>query len=178
MAINDCEECLKKQQLIDRLIEENQSLKHKLNYRERQGMEGFFGSQTPSSKIPVKSNAAPKKRKKKGARVGHKGYGRKIFSEHEADFVVDVESEAGGKCPGCGSPLEDKGTDKRLVIESQPVRAEKIIYRLPKRYCPKCKKAFGPRTPEVLPRSLYGNQLITTSVVMHYLHGIPMGLSL
>lgn len=175
MAINYCAECLKKQQLIDHLIEENQSLKHKLNYRERKGMEGFFGSQTPSSKVPVKSNTAPKKCKKKGARVGHKGYGRKIFSGCEADFVVDVASEVRGKCPDCGSPLEGKGIDKRLVIESQPVRAEKIIYRLPKRYCPRCKKVFKPRTPEVLPRSLYGNQLITGAAVMHYLHGIPMG---
>jgi hypothetical protein len=27
----------------------------------------------------------------------------------------------------------------------------------------------------VLPKSLYGNQLITTAAAMHYLHGIPMG---
>lgn len=175
MAINDCAECLKKQQLIDRLLEENQSLKHKLNYRERQGMEGFFGSQTPSSKVPVKPNTVEKKCRKKGAQVGHKGWGRKGFDESEVSSVVDVESEVGGKCPDCGSPLEDKGVDERLVIESQPVRAEKIIYRLPKRYCLHCKRAFKPRTPEVLPRSLYGNQLITTAAVMHYLHGIPMG---
>jgi transposase len=38
-----------------------------------------------------------------------------------------------------------------------------------------CKKLFPSRTPGVLPKSLYGNQLITTAAAMRYLHGIPMG---
>jgi transposase len=75
----------------------------------------------------------------------------------------------------CGGLLEDKGTDERCVIESRPLKAQQLIYRLPKRYCPRCKKLFQPRAPGVLPKRQYGNQLITTATVMHYLHGIPMG---
>jgi hypothetical protein len=42
------------------------------------------------------------------------------------------------------------------------VKAERVLYRLPKRYCPRCRWT----------QSLYGNQLIATATTMHYLHGI------
>ena len=49
------------------------------------------------------------------------------------------------------------------------------LYLLKKRYCPNCHRTFRPKPKGVLPRSLYGNQLITTAASMHYLHGVPMG---
>jgi hypothetical protein len=176
MGINLCSECLKKQQRIDALLEENQRLKEKLKYQERKGKEGFFGSATSSAKVPVKANTAKSGAgKRKGAQRGHKGAGRKAFPEGEADQVVTVGDSLGPQCPACGRLLEDKGTEERLVIESQPLKAHRVIYRLPKKYCPHCQKVFQIHAPEVLPKSLYGNQLITTAAVMHYLHGIPMG---
>ena len=51
-----CGECFEKQQRIDRLSEENERLRGQLRYRERTREEGFFGSSTPSSKMPVKPN--------------------------------------------------------------------------------------------------------------------------
>ena len=176
MGINLCRECLKKQQRIDDLREENQRLKQKLKYQERKEKEGFFGSATSSAKVPVKANTAKSKAgKRKGAQRGHKGAGRKAFPEGEADQVVTVGNSLGPKCPDCGRLLEDKGAEERLVIESQPLKAQRVIYRLPKKYCPHCQKVFQAQAPAVLPKSLYGNQLITTAAVMHYLHGIPMG---
>jgi len=41
MGINLCRECLKKQQRIDDLLEENQRLKQKLKYQERKEKEGL-----------------------------------------------------------------------------------------------------------------------------------------
>jgi transposase len=176
MGINLCRECLKKQQRIDDLREENQRLKQKLKYQERKEKEGFFGSATSSAKVPIKANTAKSKaEKRKGAQRGHKGAGRKAFPEGEADQVVTVGDSLGPKCPDCGRLLEDKGAEERLVIESQPLKAQRVIYRLPKKYCPHCQKVFQAQAPAVLPKSLYGNQLITTAAVMHYLHGIPMG---
>jgi hypothetical protein len=61
------------------------------------------------------------------------------------------------------------------VIDIPPLKTERILYRLPKQYCPRCQKSYQPSAPGVLPRSLYGNQLIATAAIMHYLHGIPMG---
>jgi len=176
MAINGCSECLKKQREIDTLTEENQRLKEKLRYRKRKEKEGFFGSSTPSSKVPVKANTSKTKpKKKKGAKAGHTGAGRKSFDEEHADLVIEVEHDLNGDCPLCGGPLADKDVEDRMVMESRPVRAQKVLYRLPKKYCPNCRRSFRPRAPSVLPKSLYGNQLISTAAVMHYLHGIPIG---
>src|SRR6266849_5492708 len=67
-----CPECLKKQQEIARL-------KARLRYQERTAREGFFGSSTPSAKVPVKANTAERglDTAPGGARPGHKGHGRK-----------------------------------------------------------------------------------------------------
>jgi transposase len=169
-----CPGCFEKQRKIDQLLEENLQLKEKLRYEERKATEGFFGSSTPSAKIPLKPNQSAQ-RKPRGAKPGHKGAGRKGFEASEADQVVEMAPEDGGRCADCGRPLEEKGSENRFVLESAPVKAYRILYRLRKRYCPHCKKVFLPGVPGVLPRSLYGNQLIATVAVMHYLHGIPMG---
>jgi transposase len=176
MAINGCAECLKKQREIDRLTEENQRLKQKLRYQERQAQEGFFGASTPSAKLPIKPNTKlAKQAKRKGAQPGHPGAGRQAFDATQADRVEAIAAEAGDCCPACAGPLEDKGYDDRLVVESRPVKAERIRYRLPKQYCPRCQRTFQSRAPAVLPKCLYGNQLIATTTTMHYLHGIPLG---
>lgn len=171
-----CEECLKKQQRIDRLVEENERLKQAVNYRKRREKDGFFGSSTPSSKLPLKANTSNEQDKnKRGAKPGHKGAGRKAFDETQADHVVDVEPNIGQLCPDCGGVLINKGTKGRMVIESRPLKAQRVLYREPRKYCQRCKRTFTSKAPSVLPKSLYGNQLIASAATMHYLHGIPMG---
>jgi len=71
-----CEGCFEKQLKIDRLQEENEQLKARLRYRERAEKEGFFGSSTPSSRLPVKENTPEREDRPRGARPGHKGNGR------------------------------------------------------------------------------------------------------
>jgi transposase len=176
MAINGCAECLKKQREIDRLTAALQRLKQQLRYQERQAAEGFFGSATPSAKRPVKTNTPPPPAPKpKGARPGHPGAGRHAFDARQAERVIEIPPVGGDRCPTCDTLLEDKGTASRAVIESHPVKAERVLYELPKRYCPRCRRTFQPRAPAVLPKSLYGNQLLATATTMHYLHGIPLG---
>jgi transposase len=176
MALNSCAECLKKQREIDRLTEENHRLKQRLRYQERQASEGFFGAGTPSAKRPVKANTTPAQAAKpRGGRPGHRGAGRQAFDAGQANRVVDVKAEVGLRCPACDGLLEDKGTDSRLVLDSHPVKAERVLYRLPKQYCHRCRRTFRPHAPGVLPNSLYGNQLMATAATMHYLHGIPLG---
>ena len=51
-----CRGCLNKQRQIDDLKEEIVRLKGKLRHQERSAKEGFFGSSTPSSKVPLKPN--------------------------------------------------------------------------------------------------------------------------
>lgn len=118
---------------------------------------------------------SPKVAKRKGAQPGHPGAGRRTFEAGEAERVVDVAAEVDDRCPVCHYPLEEKGTDGRLVVERRPVKAERVLYRLPKPYGPRCRRTFRPRPPAVLPKSLYGHQLVATASTMHYLHGIPLG---
>lgn len=167
---------MKKQREIDGLKEEILRLRQRLSYQGRKEKEGFWGSSTPSAKLPFKANIDKDRvRKPKGARPGHPGAGRKRLSSLEVNRVMEVESTVGDRCPQCGTPLVDKGGKERLVLESHPVQAEPILYRLPKRYCPRCHRLYQPSPPGVLPKHLFGNQLLTTSAIMHYLHGIPIG---
>lgn len=175
MMFSYCEECLNKQREIDYLKDENQRLRQKLRYKERKDKEGFFGSSTSSAKIPVKANTPETEHKPKGAKQGHQGFGRKKITLAEADRVETIAASEGENCPACGNPLTEKGFDDRIVFDSRPIKAERIIYRLPKKYCRHCSRTFQPLPPGVLPKSLYGNQLIATAASMHYLHGIAMG---
>ena len=174
MAVNGCPICLEKQRLIDELKEEIEQLRAKLRYHARREEDGFFGSSTPSSKQPVKPNAEPQERKPKGARPGHKGAGRKSHDNADADRIVEVGAED-ERCPDCGRLLEKKGWAERSVIDTPRQKAEKITFRVAKRYCPHCRRNVTPQPPGVLPKSLYGNQFIADAVEMHYLHGMPMG---
>lgn len=113
--------------------------------------------------------------KRNGARPGHPGAGRQAFDARQAERVIEIPPVGGDRGPTCDTLLEDKGTDSRAVIESCPVKAQHVLYRLPKQYCPHCRRTFQPRAPAILPKSLYGNQLLATAATMHYLHGIPFG---
>lgn len=173
-VINPCPFCHEKQQEINRLKDEIVCLKDRLRHRERKETDGFFGSSTPSSQKPVKANTEEKPKKPRGAKRGHKGFGRKELAFSDADIVERVEGEREA-CPLCGNPLEAKGDDHRSVLDSRPVKAEKILYLLEKRWCRRCGKTFRAEPPGVLPKNLYGNQLMANAAVMHYLHGIPVG---
>lgn len=170
-----CEGCFEKQQRIDQLTEENERLKQALRYQQRREKEGFFGSSTPSSKVPLKANTAPDREpKKRGAKPGHNGHGRQRFDERAADEVVELEPGTGERCPECGGALQGKGTKERMVVECAPVKARRTLYRLLVKYCAGCGRTFAARAPSVLPKNLYGNQLIAQAAAMHYMHGVPM----
>jgi transposase len=169
-----CQECFDKQRIIDRLEQDNLLLKAKLKYQERTAKEGLFGSSTPSSKLPVKANTAEElKRLKGGGKPGHKGHGRRCISEEEADRVERIE--VGDFCPDCHSSLEHKGTKDRTVIDCDLIQMQKILYRLEQKRCPACKKIIRARAPGVLPRCLYGNQLLVHVAVQHYIYGNTLG---
>jgi len=171
---NYCEACFKKQRTIDKLQEEVRRLKEQLKYRKDNAAEGFFGPSTPSSQIPVKANTDKKKnRRKKGAKTGHAGKGRTSCPPEEAAEVIELEPVK--RCPQCEGDIAVFETDERTVIESEPLRPKRRVYRLPHGRCVKCGRFARAKAPSVLPKSLYGNQLIANAAVMHYVHGVPMG---
>jgi len=172
--LNLCAGCLEKQRVIDRLKQENEALRSKVRRLERKAEQGPFGSATPSAKIPVKANTAEAQRcKPGGAKPGHPGHGRQAVGGEEAERREPVG--AGEQCPHCGGPLEHKEYRDRSVIDSRPLRAQRILYRLERARCARCGRTVQARAPGVLPKSLYGNQLITQVVFLHYRQGIPVG---
>ena len=169
-----CQQCLTKQQKINNLEEEISALKSKLRYQERTAKEGFFGSSTPSSKIPVKPNSQKEhQRNRGGGKVGHEGHGRASICEENADKVETIRID--DTCPDCGTILEDKGTKTRTVMDCQPVKMKKVLYHLQRKRCPKCKNLISARPPGVLAKCLYSNQLLAYVAVQHYIYGNTLG---
>jgi transposase len=173
-VIKYCEGCFQKQLKIEQLQEEIKQLKAKLRYQERNQQEGYFGISTPSSKAPFKVNADEEsKNRQGGGRPGHVGHGRKSHNEGIADKVIEIEGQQ--MCPFCGDKLDFKEIRKRTVIESEPVKPKRLLYKMHHKVCRRCGKIVRPRLTNVLPKSLYGNQLTSQATVMHYFHGVPMG---
>jgi len=170
-----CKSCLKKQQQINQLVVENERLKTRLYARERSAKEGPFGSATPSSKVPFKANALSGPRERRGGgRPGHVGHGRRSLKEAEADRVEAVEVET-QTCPDCGVRLRSEGRRERTVTELRPPEVIKVLYRLGRRVCPKCRRRFAATAPGVLPKCLYSNAFLIHVAVQHYLWGVPLG---
>lgn len=169
-----CPECLQQQQEIDRLREENARLKDRLRYQERTAREGAFGSSTPSSKIPVKPGAPPTAAARPGgARLGHRGHGRRTVEPAQADCVHRVP--VGERCPDCGARLQHKGAAARTVVEVEPLRRQRIHYQLEQKYCPRGRRAVAARAPRGLPRHLLGHRLLAHVAVQHYVYGVTLG---
>ena len=165
---------MKKQQEIDRLREENAQLKGRLRYQERTAKEGFFGSSTPSSKVPVKPSAPPEQAPRfGGAKPGHVGHGRHTIPPAQADRVERISAPE--RCPECGRVLQAKGTKSRTVIDVQPLRRQTVCYQLDQKYCSHCRKLVRSSPPGVLPRALLSNRLLAHVAVQHYLYGVTLG---
>jgi len=176
-----CRGCLSKMVEIDRLKKELKRsrrevarLKKRLGRTDRTIHEKPFGSSTPSSKMPVKPNSTEENRGKMGgARQGHKGHGRR-GAQSAADAPVRCVPCA-QLCPNCGKPLRSKGTRRRLVVDCVPMRKTETVYELERKSCPDCGCQVAAQAPEVLPKCLYGNRLLSYVATEHYLHGITLG---
>jgi transposase len=169
-----CSGCLEKQLIIDKLTQEVEQLRSKVNTSKWKEKQGYFGSSTPSSKKPFKENSLDENKKKNGGgKKGHKGHGRKKVSEETADIVeyLNYDEEL---CPDCNCQLEKKGYQERTVIDSENKKPQKRLYKCERKRCKNCKKTFQ-RKPKVLDKGLYGNNLVAEACVMHYFHGIPIG---
>lgn len=169
-----CPECLRRQQEIDRLKEENARLKERLRYQERSAKEAPFGSSTPSAKLAVKPNSLEDNQKRKGgAKVGHVGCGR---SPPQPQDITRTERVMGpDRCPHCGTRLLSKGFKKRTVIEVVPARKEIIVYELEQCDCPGCQRVISAPAPGVFAKGLFGTRLLAYVAQEHYVQGATMG---
>lgn len=169
-----CNGCLKKQLRIDRLEVQIASLRGRLRYQERSGKEAPFGSSTPSSKILVKPNSlAERQSRRGGGKPGHIGHGRARIDPATAASVERVAAPV--NCPDCGTRLKNRRLRRRGVIDCKPIRVEKRVLELECKSCPKCGRTVEARAPGVLPKGLYGNQLLIHVTTQHLLYGQTLG---
>ena len=174
-GVNLCAGCLDKQREIDRLKEEVQRLRLKVCANQRKSAEGFFGSSTPSSQIPVKPNSiAEKQAKKGGGVVGHKGVGRQNFKAEEADqqLVAEVFQE---NCSACQCDLQTQTSNERAVYEIERERVKKVYYEIKRKRCPKCRLIVSGQVENVLPRAGLSNGLVVEVAFQHYVQGRTLG---
>ena len=61
------------------------------------------------------------------------------------------------------------------MLDLPPVNPQKVLYIFERKQCLSCNNLFTGKASGVLPRRLYGNDLIAQTAVWHYVHGIPMG---
>ena len=169
-----CSECFKKQQEINRLRDRLVHLEGKLKYRQQQAQAGPFGSSTPSSKVPVKPAALPERQARKGGgKPGHVGHGRRRLDTQAADRVQEVPAPC--SCPRCGGGLKPKDVRERTALDAEPVKVLRIVYRLERKKCPHCGALVQAQPPGLMPKSQYGNGLLSHLAVQHYLYGVTLG---
>jgi hypothetical protein len=146
-----------------------------LRYQERTAKEGFFGSSTPSAKLPIKANTTLRETPGAvgGARPGHPGHGRQSVPAEAADEVIVVSGPE--SCPDCGGVLQDQAHRGRTVVDVQPLRRQTIHYQLDEKYCPRCRRKVRSRAPGVFKKSLLGNRLLAHVAVQHYVFGVTVG---
>jgi transposase len=168
-----CKGCFAKKLEIDALRAEVAQLKQKLAYQQKRAKQGYFGSSTPSAKLPVKASTdASNRAKKGGARLGHKGHGRKAAAAEDADLVLELPMPK--RCADCDLELTRKGTLERTIVDVETSQAERHVYRLQRGLCPGCGKTKTAPVP-AMRKGLYSHRLVAKAAVMHYLHGITLG---
>lgn len=159
---------------VSKLRRENGRLKKRLGRVDRTIHEAPFGSSTPSAKLPVKLNSSEQNRRKMGgAKHGHKGHGRPGVDSAPQATVRRVKVPM--QCPDCGAPIRRKGSRRRLVVDCVPMQKFQTVYELERGQCSCCKRAVDTQAPGVLPKALYGNQLLAYVASEHYLHGTTLG---
>lgn len=174
-GVNNCESCLEKQRVIDRQFEEIQRLRQKLNIKQRDDLQGFFGSSTPSSQVPVKSNSlAENQAKKGGGQVGHLGHGRQTFNFDEADErrIAEVSLD---KCATCECNLHRISANERTIYEVEREHVKKIYYRINRKVCPKCRKILSGKVENAFSGSSLSNELLIEIAEQHYVLGRTLG---
>jgi hypothetical protein len=174
-GVNLCEGCLDKQCEINRLKEEVQRLRLKLSANQRKSKEGFFGSATPSSQVPVKQNSlAENQARRGGAQKGHRGVGRQVLSSDEADEMrlAEVTAET---CPDCAGALNRLSANERSVYKLEREQVKKIYYLIERKVCPQCRRIESGKVAGVFARCSLSNQLVVEVAEQHYVLGRSLG---
>jgi len=136
--------------------------------------DGSLSASTPSGMVPIYTKPNTQKRgrrKKPGARVGHKGV-------HRARPVRIDQREAHRlkRCPDCEGKLQRCARSRTRVIEDIPAEIEPVFteHTIHRDYCPTCKKHVEPVVPDAMPGATLGHHVVALSSWFHYGLGLTI----
>jgi transposase len=130
------------------------------------------GPSTPSGQVPVYAKpSASKRRRRPGARPGHKG------SRRPTPEQIDRREEHRlAACPCCGGELVRCNRKRTRIIIDIPadIATEATEHTIHRDYCPACKKHLEPVVPDALPNATVGHRLTAMTSWLHYGLGVSI----
>ena len=127
---------------------------------------------TPSGMIPVyEKPAAPKRRKRPGAKNGHPGTRRA-----QPTKIDRREEHRLKRCPHCAGPVQRCRRTRTRIIEDIPeeITPEVTEHTIHRDYCPTCKTDVEPVVPDAMPGATLGHSVVALTSWFHYGLGITI----
>jgi len=193
----DCPIVRQRDSVINRLtteIEQLQREKNQLaeNYKRLKALfnkrnSSLFGRS--SEKLPVSASiqqtdahysandSAPVSDKKRGARVGHKGHGRKIPVLAEVEVIHEIPDDQ-MYCPICGKPRRITPLNEvsyEIDYETRFVCKKHVRKKaFSTCNCPGHRSVTAGKPPQVIPRGKFSNAFLAHILVMKFFFQIPL----
>ena len=127
---------------------------------------------TPSGQVPIYTKPpAPQRRRRPGARVGHKGVRRPTPAQIDRREEHRLEV-----CPCCGGPVQRCQRVRTRIIIDIPadIATEATEHTIHRDYCPACNKHVEPVVPDALPNATVGHRLTAMTSWLHYGLGVSI----
>jgi len=143
-------------------------MKQLAEQRAKTAAESHQTPATPSGmKPPYQKPPAKSRKKRPGAKPGHRGARRK--TPQQIDWQVEHRADC---CPDCGTRLKRCQEIRTRYTEDIPqIEPEFTEHTIHRDWCPKCKKLVEPPVPDALPGSTLGNRVLALSAWLHYALG-------
>jgi transposase len=127
---------------------------------------------TPSGMKPVyEKPTTPKRRKKPGAKKGHKGTRRPPPPIIHRHVILRLE-----RCPVCQSKLCPCQHPRTRIVEDIPESITPVVtqYTIHRDWCPQCRKRVESTAADALPGAQIGNNVLVLSAWLHYGLGVTI----
>lgn len=115
--------------------------------------------------------------KRRGARFGHKGYGRKIPDLPVVEVFHEIP-DGERCCPICGKPRDLTGIGEvsyEIEYETRPVLKKHIRQKAFETCnCHGRRSITAPKPPQVIPKGKFANSFLAHILVMKFLFQIPL----
>ena len=165
--------CADQSALLKEYQRQIKGLEKKLNIRS--GREEVYGLSTPSSRLINKVNSTEENRQKRGGAVpGHEGYGRKVFTQEEAEVIVDTKANHSTCECGC-KDLIYRGQHQDCRYDVIPMRIRKVAYSIHSWECECCGQCIFSKPLDALPGKAYTNATIAQAARECFVEQMPLG---